>query len=158
VVAGETGICLQNRGAGFVDDPHHPNALVPGKRPLHTIIPAMILKDDRPWLCFGVMGGDVQPQGHVQVAINLIDFHMNVQEALEAPRYRVMGGKRVALERAIPHEVRHALEGMGHELLPYGEVPPGTPYGGGQAILIEHERGVLQGGSDYRKDGCAIGY
>ncbi|HEX2276460.1 MAG TPA: gamma-glutamyltransferase [Candidatus Tectomicrobia bacterium] len=158
VVAGETGICLQNRGAGFVDDPQHPNALAPGKRPLHTIIPAMILKDDRPWLCFGVMGGDVQPQGHLQVAINLIDFGMNVQEALEAPRYRLMGGKLIALERAIPHEVRHALERMGHELLPYGEVPPGTPYGGGQAILIDAEHGVLQGGSDHRKDGCAIGY
>jgi gamma-glutamyltranspeptidase / glutathione hydrolase len=158
VVAGETGICLQNRGAGFVDDPQHPNALAPGKRPLHTIIPAMILKDDQPWLSFGVMGGDVQPQGHLQVAINLIDFQMNVQEALEAPRYRLMGGKLVALERAIPHEVRHALERMGHELLPYGEIPPGTPYGGGQAILIDAQHGVLQGGSDHRKDGCAIGY
>ena len=158
VVAGDTGICLQNRGSGFVADPQHPNALAPGKRPLHTIIPAMILKDDRPWVCFGVMGGDVQPQGHTQVAINLIDFHMNVQEAIEAPRYRIMGGKLVALERAIPHEVRHALEAMGHELLPYGVMPPGTPYGGGQAIMIDHERGVLQGGSDHRKDGCAIGY
>jgi gamma-glutamyltranspeptidase / glutathione hydrolase len=158
VVAGDTGICLQNRGSGFVADPQHPNALAPGKRPLHTIIPAMMLKDERPWLCFGVMGGDVQPQGHLQVAINLIDFRMNVQEALEAPRFRVMGGKLVALERAIPHEVRHALEAIGHELLPYGQIPPGTPYGGGQAILIDHESGVLQGGSDHRKDGCAIGY
>jgi gamma-glutamyltranspeptidase/glutathione hydrolase len=158
VVAGDTGICLQNRGAGFVADPQHPNALAPGKRPLHTIIPAMILKDDRPWVCFGVMGGDVQPQGHTQVAINLIDFGMNVQEALEAPRYRVMGSKLVALERAIPHAVRHTLEAMGHELLPYGEMPPGTPYGGGQAIMLDDERGVLQGGSDHRKDGCAIGY
>lgn len=158
VVAGDTGICLQNRGSGFVDDPQHPNALAPGKRPLHTIIPAMILKGDRPWLSFGVMGGDVQPQGHLQVAINLIDFRMNVQEALEAPRYRLMGGKLIALERAIPHEVRHALERMGHELLPYGKIPPGTPYGGGQAILIDEEHGVLQGGSDHRKDGCAIGY
>ncbi len=158
VVAGDTGICLQNRGSGFVADPHHPNALAPGKRPSHTIIPAMILKDGQPWLCYGVMGGEVQPQGHVQVAINLIDFDMNVQEALEAPRYRILGGKRVALERAIPHDVRSKLERMGHELLPYGEIPPGTPYGGGQAIRIDHERGVLQGGSDYRKDGCAIGY
>jgi gamma-glutamyltranspeptidase/glutathione hydrolase len=158
VVAGETGICLQNRGAGFVDDPQHPNALAPGKRPLHTIIPAMIVKDDRPWLSFGVMGGDVQPQGHLQVAVNLIDFQMNVQEAIEAPRFRFMGGKLVALERAIPHEVRDELERLGHDLFPYGEVPPGTPYGGGQAILIDHERGVLQGGSDHRKDGCAIGY
>jgi gamma-glutamyltranspeptidase/glutathione hydrolase len=158
IVAGDTGICLHNRGAGFAADPAHPNAPAPGKRPLHTIIPAMILREGRPWLCFGVMGGDVQPQGHVQVAVNLIDCGMNVQEALEAPRYRIMGGKLVALERAIPHEVRRGLEAMGHELLPYGEMPPGTPYGGGQAILIDHARGVLQGGSDHRKDGCAIGY
>ncbi|MBI3325367.1 MAG: gamma-glutamyltransferase [Nitrospinae bacterium] len=158
VVAGDTGICLQNRGSGFVADPQHPNALAPGKRPLHTIIPAMVLKGGQPWLCYGVMGGDVQAQGHVQVAINLIDFNMNVQEALEAPRFRILGGRLVALERAIPHEVRRELERMGHELLPYGKIPPGTPYGGGQAILIDHERGVLQGGSDYRKDGCAIGY
>ncbi len=158
VVAGDTGICLQNRGAGFVADAQHPNALAPGKRPLHTIIPAMILRNEQPWLCYGVMGGDVQPQGHVQVAINLIDFNMNVQEALEAPRYRILGGKLVALERAIPQDLRCTLEAMGHELLPYGEVPSGTPYGGGQAIFIDPERGVLQGGSDHRKDGCAIGY
>jgi gamma-glutamyltranspeptidase/glutathione hydrolase len=92
------------------------------------------------------------------VAVNLIDFPMNVQEAMEAPRYRVMGGRLVALERAIPHDVRRMLEAMGHELLPYGELPPSTPYGGGQAILIDHEHDVLHGGSDHRKDGCAIGY
>jgi gamma-glutamyltranspeptidase/glutathione hydrolase len=158
VVAGDTGICLQNRGAGFVAAPAHPNALAPGKRPLHTIIPAMILRHGQPWLCYGVMGADMQAQGHVQVALNMIDFDMNVQEALEAPRYRTLGGRLVALERAIPHPVRRALEAMGHELLPYGELPPGTPYGGGQAILIDHARSVLQGGSDHRKDGCAIGY
>lgn len=158
IVAGDTGICLHNRGAGFVADPAHPNALAPGKRPLHTIIPAMVLKDTRPWLCYGVMGGDMQAQGHIQVALNMIDFDMNVQEALEAPRYRILGGRRVALERAVSPEVRQQLEAMGHDLLPYGEIPPGTPYGGGQAILIDDERGVLQGGSDSRKDGCALGY
>jgi gamma-glutamyltranspeptidase/glutathione hydrolase len=158
VVAGDTGICLHNRGAGFVAAPGHANALAPGKRPLHTIIPAMILHADQPWVCYGVMGGDMQAQGHVQVAINLIDFDMNVQEAIEAPRYRILGGRKVALERAIPHGIRHALQAMGHELFPYGEIPPGTPYGGGQAILIDRARGVLQGGSDHRKDGCAIGY
>jgi gamma-glutamyltranspeptidase/glutathione hydrolase len=158
VVAGNTGICLQNRGSGFVADPQHPNALAPGKRPLHTIIPAMILRNQRPWLCYGVMGGDMQAQGHIQVAVNMLDFDMNVQEAIEAPRYRILGGQRVALERAVPHTVRHELAAMGHELFPYGELPPGTPYGGGQAILIDYERDVLQGGSDHRKDGCAIGY
>ena len=158
VVAGDTGICLHNRGAGFVATPEHPNALAPGKRPLHTIIPAMILHHGQPWLCYGVMGGDMQAQGHVQVAINMVDFDMNVQEALEAPRYRILGGRQVALERAVSHDVRRQLAAMGHELFPYGEIPPGTPYGGGQAILIDRAQDVLQGGSDHRKDGCAMGF
>ncbi len=158
VVAGDTGICLQNRGAGFMADPSHPNALAPGKRPFHTIIPAMISRDGQPWLCYGVMGGDMQPQGHVQVGVNMIDFGMNVQEAIEAPRYRIMGGKTVRLERAIAPEVRHQLTTMGHDVEPLDDIPPGPQYGGGQAILIDHERGVLHGGSDPRKDGCAIGY
>jgi gamma-glutamyltranspeptidase/glutathione hydrolase len=156
IVAGDTGICLQNRGASFVAMPDHPNVLAPGKRPFQTIIPAMLLKDERPWLCYGVMGGDMQVQGHVQVALNMIDFGMNVQEALEAPRYRIMGGRQVALERAIPSAVRDTLTAMGHVLTPYGD--QSISYGGGQAILIDAERGVLQGGSDARKDGCAIGY
>jgi gamma-glutamyltranspeptidase/glutathione hydrolase len=158
VVAGDTGICLQNRGAGFVADPSHPNALAPGKRPFHTIIPAMISKDGQPWLCYGVMGGDMQAQGHVQVAVNMIDFGMNVQEAIEAPRYRIMGGKTVWLERAIAPDVRRHLTTMGHDIESSDAIPPGPQYGGGQAILIDHERGVLHGGSDSRKDGCAIGY
>jgi gamma-glutamyltranspeptidase/glutathione hydrolase len=83
---------------------------------------------------------------------------MNVQEAIEAPRYRILGGRLVALERVIGQEVRTALSAMGHNLLPYGEVPPGSAYGGGQAIMIDYEQGVLHGGSDHRKDGCAIGY
>lgn len=156
LVAGDTGICLQNRGAGFVADPSHPNALQPGKRPFHTIIPAMILRNGKPWVCYGVMGGHMQAQGHVQVALNCIDFGMNVQEALEAPRYRIMGGRQVALERAVPQPVRDELGFMGHELWPLGA--QNVSYGGGQAILIDHERGVLQGGSDFRKDGCAMGY
>ena len=120
----------------------------------------MILKDERPWLCYGVMGGDMQVQGHVQVALNMIDFAMSVQEAMEAPRYRIMGGRRVALERAISPAVRDTLAVMGHDLIPYDDQSIRSPnaYGGGQAILIDEERGVLQGGSDYRKDGCAIGY
>jgi gamma-glutamyltranspeptidase/glutathione hydrolase len=158
VVAGDTGICLQNRGAGFVATPGHPNVLAPGKRPFHTIIPAMILRDEQPWLCYGVMGGDMQAQGHVQVGLNMIDFGMNIQEALEAPRYRILGGKRVMLERAIAPSIRRELEDMGHEIIPSDQVPRGPQYGGGQGILIDHARGVLQGGSDSRKDGCAIGY
>ena len=156
VVAGDTGVCLQNRGAGFVADPSHSNALQPGKRPFHTIIPAMILRHGKPWMCYGVMGGHMQAQGHVQVALNCIDFGMNIQEALEAPRYRIMGGRDVAMERAVPQMVRDELGFMGHELWPLGA--QNVSYGGGQAILIDQERGVLQGGSDYRKDGCAMGY
>lgn len=158
VVAGDTGICLQNRGSGFVAEPDHPNVLAPGKRPFHTIIPAMIMRDGKPWLCYGVMGGDMQPQGHVQVGINMIDFGMSIQEALEAPRYRILGGKRVMLERAISSDIRDRLATMGHQLLSSDSVPLGPQYGGGQGILIDHIQGVLQGGSDSRKDGCAIGY
>ena len=116
----------------------------------------MIVRDGKPWVCYGVMGGHMQAQGHVQVALNCIDFGMNVQEALEAPRYRIMGGREVALERAVPQPVRDELGYMGHELWSLGA--QNVSYGGGQAILIDHARGVLQGGSDYRKDGCAMGY
>ena len=155
IVADDTGICLQNRGAGFSANPSHPNVLKPGKRPFHTIIPTMILKGGLPWLCYGVMGGDMQAQGHIQVALNTIDFSMNVQEALEAPRYRILGGRKVALEPPIPQSVRDELTSMGHNLWPLNSP---MSYGGGQAILIDHERSVLQGGSDNRKDGCAFGY
>ena len=88
IVAGDTGIVLQNRGSLFSLDAGHPNQIAPGKRPFHTLIPAMVLKDGRPWFSFGVMGGDMQAQGHVQVLLNLIDFGMNVQEAGEARRFR----------------------------------------------------------------------
>jgi gamma-glutamyltranspeptidase/glutathione hydrolase len=104
------------------------------------------------------MGGDMQAQGHVQVGINMNDFGMTIQEALEAPRYRILGDKRVMLERAIDPGIRRELEEMGHQLIPSDQVPRGPQYGGGQGILIDHARGVLQGGSDSRKDGCAIGY
>ena len=155
IVAGDTGICLHNRGLGFSCDPRHPNALKPGKRPFHTIIPALILKEEKPWLCYGVMGGDMQAQGHVQVAINMIDFHMNVQQALDAPRYRFMGGRSVALEPNIPASVRRELGNRGHKI---HEQPQNVSFGGGQAIFIDRKQGVLHGGSDPRKDGNAAGY
>ncbi len=100
IVAGDTGIALHNRGSLFTLDAGHPNVLAPGRRPLHTLIPAMVLRDGRPWVSYGVMGGDMQPQGHVQVLINLIDFGMNIQEAGEAARFR-HSPAGLALESAI---------------------------------------------------------
>jgi gamma-glutamyltranspeptidase / glutathione hydrolase len=152
VVAGDTGIALQNRGALFTLEAGHPNQVAPGKRPFHTLVPAMVMKDGRPWLSFGVMGGDMQPQGHVQVLLNLIEFGMNVQEAGEAARYR-LAGSGVALESAIGADVRAALTARGHA------VRSGTGmWGGFQGILIDPKSGVLMGGSDPRKDGLAIGF
>jgi len=153
VVAGETGIALQNRGALFTLQAGHPNLVAPGKRPFHTLVPAMVMKDGRPWLSFGVMGGDMQPQGHVQVLVNLIDFGMNVQEAGEAARYRLAGGGAVALESAFGADTRAALQKLGHKVTSgFGM------WGGFQGILIDPKTGVLLGGSDPRKDGLAIGF
>ena len=152
IVAGETGIVLHNRGSQFSLTPNHPNVLAPGKRPFHTLVPAMVLKDGRPWLSFGVMGGDMQPQGHVQVLLNLIDFGMNIQEAGEAPRFR-HSATGLALESAITPEARFGLDGRGHRL-----ISSVGAFGGFQGILIHPTSGVLMGGSDPRKDGLAIGY
>jgi gamma-glutamyltranspeptidase/glutathione hydrolase len=163
-VPGDLGFALQNRGCLFALDPDHRNRLEPRKRPFHTIIPGFVTRDGRPWLSFGLMGGDMQAQGHVQVLCNLIDFGMDVQEAGDAPRFRhfgsseptgqpVDGGGSVALESTIPADVRRALEAKGHRLAK----APGS-FGGYQAIRIDLERGVLIGGSDPRKDGCAMGY
>jgi gamma-glutamyltranspeptidase/glutathione hydrolase len=152
LVAADTGIVLHNRGAGFSFDPQSPNKLEGGKRPFHTIIPAMAFKDGRPWLSFGVMGGDMQAQGHVQVLLNLIDFGMDVQQAGEQPRFRHFDSG-LALESAIPADVRKALEAKGHRLT----MSPGM-FGGYQAIMIDPKTGALFGGSDPRKDGCAMGW
>lgn len=152
IVAGDTGITLHNRGSLFSLKPGHPNLLAPGKRPFHTLVPAMVMKDKLPWLSFGVMGGDMQPQGHVQVLLNLIDFGMNVQEAGEAPRFR-HSNAGLALESNIPAEARAALEQRGHKpIRSFGA------FGGFQGILFDRARGVMTGGSDPRKDGLAIGY
>lgn len=152
IVAGDTGIVLQNRGSLFSLKEGHPNLIAPGKRPFHTLVPAMVLKDGRPWLSFGVMGGDMQPQGHVQVLANLIDFGMNIQEAGEAARFRHMAGG-LALESAIGAGARFGLVARGHRVI---DNPGG--FGGFQGILIDPRTGILMGGSDPRKDGLAIGY
>ena len=159
VVAGETGIILQNRGAGFSLDPNHPNRLEPGKRPFHTIIPAMVFRDGKLWMSFGVMGGDIQPQGHVQVLVNLIDRGLNLQQAIDAPRTRYIGGRNVMLEESLGASVIDALVARGPTRAP---PPPGDTQrarlGGGQAIVIDPTTGALFGASDSRKDGLALGY
>jgi gamma-glutamyltranspeptidase/glutathione hydrolase len=152
IAAGDLGFVLHNRGTLFSLRAGHPNLLAPGKRPFHTLVPAMVLKDGRPWLSFGVMGGDMQPQGHVQVLLNLIDFGMNVQEAGEAPRFR-HSANGLALESNISAEARFGLSRRGHRL-----VSSVGAFGGFQGILFDHARGVMMAGSDPRKDGLAVGY
>ena len=157
VVAGDTGIVLQNRGTGFSLDPDHPNRLEPGKRPFHTIIPAMVFKDGQLFMSFGVMGGAIQPQGHVQVLVNIIDLGMDLQEAIDAPRFRFMTGKNVLFEDELTAPVIEKLIAMGH----VRATPPGvlrSSMGGGQAIMIDPATKTLMGASDPRKDGMALGY
>lgn len=152
VVVPGTGLLLQNRGALFSLDPEHPNRIEGRKRPYHTIIPAMAFKDERPWLSFGVMGGDLQPQGHVQVLLNMIEFGMNVQEAGEAPRASHSSEGGVGLEKGIAPSVAGELISMGHEVRESG------PMGGYQAIMIDWKRGILMGGTDPRKDGAVAAW
>jgi gamma-glutamyltranspeptidase/glutathione hydrolase len=152
LVAGNTGIVLHNRGSLFSLDPAHPNALAPGKRPFHTLVPAMVLKDGVPWVSFGVMGGDMQAQGHVQVLINLVDFGMNIQDAGEAARFR-HSGSGLALESAVTPAAREGLTTRGHNLIR----TPGV-FGGFQGIMIDPKTRVLMAGSDPRKDGMAAGW
>jgi len=157
VVVPGTGFALQDRGAGFTLDEGLPNTVAPGKRPFHTIIPAFVTKPDaqgveQPWMSFGVMGGSMQPQGHVQVLLNLLVFGMDLQDAVDAPRFRHLNGRRVALEAPIGDDVRRALSGLGHVIADERTVA----FGGAQAILrLAHGWAA---GSDPRKDGMAAGY
>ncbi len=165
MVPGDVGFVLQNRGALFSLDESHPNRLEPHKRPFHTIIPAMATKDGEPWLVFGVMGGDMQPQGHVQVLVNMIDFGMDVQSAGDAARVRHAGsaqptgapmqegGGRVIVESGVTDQVVESLKQRGHIV-----VRGGTSFGGYQAIMINRDYGTLSGGTEPRKDGAAVGY
>ncbi|MDU8911729.1 gamma-glutamyltransferase family protein [Aestuariicoccus sp. MJ-SS9] len=145
------GILFQNRGAGFTLQAGHPNEYGGGKRPMHTIIPAIVRDGGRVTMPFGVMGGQYQPNGHARMLTNMTDFGMDPQAALDAPRSFAEGGK-MQLERGYSDAVRQELSDMGHDV-----VTPEVPLGGAQAILI-HDNGVLEGASDPRKDGCAIGY
>ena len=159
-----TGFAMQNRGSLFHLDPQHPNCLEPGKRPFHTIIPAFVTRDSTPLFSFGVMGGDMQPQGHVQILSNLLDFGMDVQAAGDAPRWRHVGsstptgdemsdGGTVWLEPGFSTETVDELRARGHRV----EIRTGG-FGGYQGIWIVPDTGALHGGTEARKDGCAIGY
>jgi gamma-glutamyltranspeptidase/glutathione hydrolase len=148
----KTGVLFNNRGSGFVLKPEHPNALGPSKRPMHTIIPALAMRGGRCDTTFGVMGAHYQPMGHVQMVLNLFDYGMDIQSAIDAPRAFFEGDDTV-IERGMPAATVEGLKARGHNIV----IAP-SPWGGAQAIRIDWDRGVLIGGSEPRKDGCALGY
>jgi gamma-glutamyltranspeptidase/glutathione hydrolase len=152
LVTPNTGITLQNRGAGFRLQPGHPNCIAPGKRPLHTITPGMLSKDARCVMPFGVMGGQYQPMGQSQVVTNIVDYGMDPQEALDMAR-SFHFDETFQLELGISDQVERELQALGHKTMRME-----TPHGGGQAIWIDWRNGALIGGSDPRKDGMALGY
>lgn len=158
------GFGLQNRGALFSLDPTHPNRFEPGKRPLHTIIPGFVTRGGEPWLAFGVMGGDMQPQGHVQVLLNLLLEGMGLQEAGDAARFHHAGGEEpdgavrdpggvLHLEPGVPPPIRAELARRGHRIADR----PGS-YGGYQAVARAPDTGAWLGATECRKDGCALGF
>lgn len=164
IVPGDVGFVLQNRGALFTLEEGHLNVYEPKKRPFHTIIPAMLTKDSEPYFSFGVMGGDMQPQGHAQVVVNLLDFGMNIQAAGDAARVRHLGSAQptgwaaqgvgtVQVESGVSDETVNALRAKGHAV-----VRAKGAFGGYQGILIDQENGVLHGATEARKDGAAVGY
>jgi gamma-glutamyltranspeptidase / glutathione hydrolase len=154
LMAPKSGVVFTNRAQGFVIEPGHRNCIAPGKRPLHTIIPGMITKGGRTVMSFGVMGGHYQAFGHMHLLTRYFDFGQDIQEAQDAPRvFPVPGEDVVEMEGTIPADVIEGLNKLGHK-----SVRPAKPIGGSQAICIDPENGVLTGGSDPRKDGCAIGY
>ena len=155
MVAEGTGIVLHNRGRSFCLDTERVNCIAPGKRPMHTIIPAMMFEDGKFRMSFGLMGGDMQPQSHAQFMVNLVDFDMNLQEAVDAPRARHLEDMLIYLEDGISDQAAEALAAKGHKLDRTAKV---NRVGGGQAIYLHPEYDVLLGASDRRKDGRALGY
>ncbi|WP_027582566.1 gamma-glutamyltransferase [Bradyrhizobium sp. Ai1a-2] len=152
IVSNNTGILLQNRAGGFRIQPGHPNCIAPGKRPLHTIIPSLVTKNGRAIMPFGVMGGQYQPVGQTHVLTNILDYGCDVQEAIDMPRGLHYEGV-YQLEDSVPAAIVEGLKKIGHKTT---RVVP--PLGGGQAIWIDWDKATLTGGSDPRKDGCALGY
>jgi gamma-glutamyltranspeptidase/glutathione hydrolase len=152
IVTSRTGIVLHNRGKGFVCDPGHRNCIAPGKRPMHTLVPAMVLKEGKPHMVFGVMGAHFQPMGHVYVMTNMFHYGMDAQQAIEFPRI-FFDGDSVLVEEAVPAPVVAGLKQLGHRV-----AARRMPWGGAQAVIIDRANGVLMGASDHRKDGLALGY
>ena len=151
LVAGDTGIALQNRGASFSLDPADPNRLEPGKRPFHTLVPALARFDEADWLAFGVMGGYMQPQGHLQVLANVVDYDMPLQAALDAPRWRYRADGTLAIEERLPAGIAPKLARKGHDV----RVEPASAFGGAEAV--RDDDGTLSGATEPRKDGQVAG-
>ena len=151
-----TGIALHNRGSSFSLDETHANVLEPRKRPYHTLMPGMVTRDGELWACYGVMGGMQQSQGHFQVLVNMIDFGLDPQVALDAPRFSVRIDEGVAIESIADDGIVPALKDLGHRLMV--EHPHGVYFGGGQIISRDPQTGVLVGGSEPRLDGAAVGW
>jgi gamma-glutamyltranspeptidase / glutathione hydrolase len=158
------GFALQNRGSAFDLKPGRPNSLLPGKRPFHTIIPAFAMRDGKPWMAFGLMGGDMQAQGHAQVIVNLVDFGMNLQEAGDAPRFyhtdssepdgtTMTSGGVLHVEQGVGEEVRRELVKRGHRVTDVVGL-----FGGYEVVARDPVTGILSGATESRKDGCAMGY
>ena len=152
VVVPDTGISLQNRGAGFTLENGHPNQVGGGKRPYHTIIPAFVTQNGAPVMSYGVMGGPMQPQGHAQMMIRMFDYNQNPQAACDAPRWQVFEGNLVGVESGVPPSVIDDLCARGHDV----HIMPEARFGGGQ--LIYKLADGYCGASDRRKDGQAVGY
>jgi gamma-glutamyltranspeptidase/glutathione hydrolase len=160
------GFMLQDRGELFSLDPGHPNAYAPGKRPFHTIIPAFLMKDGAPLMSFGLMGGGMQPQGHVQIVVNMVDYGMDVQQAGDAARFMHKGGRQptgvdedllgtLYVEPGVSPETVEQLRGMGHRV----EIDAtGLRFGGYQAIAVDPDTGVYAGATEMRKDGTVTAY
>jgi gamma-glutamyltranspeptidase/glutathione hydrolase len=155
IVVPGTGIGLQNRGHDFSLDPEHENALAPGKKTYHTIIPGFLTKDNEAVGPFGVMGGYMQPQGHMQVVMNTVDFHLNPQAALDAPRWQWMEDKKVVVEHHFPQHLAQALARKGHQIQ---VTLDGGSFGRGQIIWRDPKTGVLSGGTEARTDGAIFAY
>jgi gamma-glutamyltranspeptidase/glutathione hydrolase len=153
IVVPGTGISLQNRGAGFTLEPGHPNQVAGSKRPYHTIIPGFVSRGGEPLVAFGLMGGAMQPQGHLQLMVRMFEYGANPQVACDAPRWQLLADGRLALERGFDPTVAQELERLGHRVL---SPAPAVQFGGAQ--LVHKLTDGYLAASDWRKDGQAVGF